>query len=196
MINMQISPSESDKEANSCPPFSLVATHWPLSKLMQCPHVNVATPSAPQTNVPSAIIPPAWAIDAYPWVPSFTRASQTDTSIVPVEVRISFSLSEFFTSSDKMSCQKGSFGFGADLFAVRPPPPPPPERAPPELPSRRRRLLRTPVQGPPPGAVTLTALALPSSSWPISNSTSQPSSFGSWESSCYVSLWTSDIMIS
>src|SRR5210317_1031571 len=110
-------------------------------------------------------------MEEYPLVPSLTRASPTDTSIVPVAVRISFSARTAFTASDKSSCQKGSLGFGGPSIVrdlVRG-----------ASPSRRRllRLLRGPEQGPPPGALTLTAFTFPSSSCPISNSTAQPSSY-------------------
>eukprot|EP01083_Nonionella_stella_P116955 347984_1 len=102
-------------------------------------------------------------MEEYPLVPSLTRTSPTDTSKVPVDVRIFFSSINPLTPSSNDSCQNGSFGLGGPLALVRPLP---------LLPSRRRglgRALRGPKQGPPPGAVTLTAFTLPSSSWPISN---------------------------
>jgi len=169
---MKHSPSPRLK-AEGNPELSPLAAHTPLalSQAIQCSQMKVAFPSASHVNEPSARSPLAWAMEEYPFVPSLTRASPTDTSIVPVVLRMSFASSKPFTVSLRESCQNGSFGFAGPLAAVL-------VRA--SLPSRRRVLglaLRGPKHGPPPGAVTLTAFALPLSSWPISNSTSHPSSW-------------------
>jgi hypothetical protein len=62
MINQKINkvhvPSERDNEDGNKAAFSVSTTHEPLYE-MQCSQVKDATPSSPQTNVPSPMIPAA-----------------------------------------------------------------------------------------------------------------------------------------
>mmetsp|Transcript_24709 Transcript_24709/g.72310 ORF Transcript_24709/g.72310 Transcript_24709/m.72310 type:complete len:225 (-) Transcript_24709:302-976(-) len=163
-------------------PFSSIFFQSPPSNFIALFQPNVTFPSASHSNDPSARIARESAMEEYPLVPSLILAVPRDTSMVPVEVRIPLSSSVFFTSSFSTLCQWGGGGARSPLWRgprCRPPLRPPPDAfSSPSLPSAassppsscasflgvRRGGLRGPVTYPPPGAVTFSALALPSSS--------------------------------
>lgn len=181
-------------------PSAVAPFHSPSTNFRTCSQVNVTTPFSSAIKVPSARIASPCAIETYPRVPNLMRCLSIAISTVPVACLMPFAVRDSFTSSFRMSCQRWPCAFVLAFFL-------PLAEADgffffffffvcsvvasvvigtaasgtgsPSVGFFSRRGGRGPVQGPPPGAVTLSALSFPSASVTISNSTTHPSTYRS-----------------